>query len=64
MQGSYTCVVHNEYQTTNKTTRLTVLGEPPSFIATEKDVRVLEGDDVTVSCQANAIPIPEIEWFR
>ena len=63
-QGSYTCVVHNEYQTSNKTTRLTVLGEPPSFIATEKDVRVLEGDDVTISCQANAIPIPEIVWFR
>ncbi len=62
-QGVYTCVVSNDLQTANQTTRLTVLGEPPSFLSTEKDVRALESTNVTLSCQANALPIPKIEWF-
>jgi hypothetical protein len=63
-QGSYTCVVENNYQSVNQTTRLTVLGEVPSFISTEKDVRALESTNLTISCQANGLPLPKIQWFR
>jgi hypothetical protein len=48
----------------NSTARLTVLGEPPSFLATEKDVSGPETGNVTISCQANGLPLPKITWFR
>ena len=64
-QGTFTCSVSNSYESNvNMTARLTVLGEVPSFISTEKDVRALEGSHVTVSCQANGLPMPKIKWLK
>ncbi len=63
-EGYYTCMAVNEFESANQTTNLTVLGYEPSFIATEKDVVALEGFNVTISCQANGIPMPKISWKR
>ncbi len=63
-EGSYTCHVKTPFGDANQTARLTVLGEPPSFIATEKNVRSLEGGKAVLSCQANGLPMPEVNWLK
>ena len=60
--GHYVCVAETDYDASNTTFRLSVAGETPTFISTEKDVRALEGSNVTVSCQANGLPLPKISW--
>jgi hypothetical protein len=61
-EGQYVCVAETDYDSANTTFRLSVSGESPTFISTEKDVRALEGSNVTVSCQANGLPLPKIAW--
>ncbi len=61
-EGQYTCVAETDFDASNTTFRLSVSGESPTFISTEKDVRALEGSNVTVSCQANGLPLPKISW--
>lgn len=63
-EGTYTCIVITPFESVNQTARLTVLGESPNFIATEKEVRALEGSRATLSCQANGMPLPEITWMK
>ena len=63
-EGSYTCKITTPFGTLNKTARLTVLGEPPTFIATEKNVRSLELSSTVLSCQANGMPLPEVYWKK
>lgn len=63
-EGTYTCEASNRLETLNVTARLTVLGEAPLFISTEKDVRSLEDSNVTISCQANGLPLPNITWTK
>ena len=61
-EGHYVCVAETDFDVANTTFRLSVSGESPTFISTEKDVRALEGSNVTVSCQANGLPLPKISW--
>ena len=61
-EGHYVCFAETDYDVSNTTFRLSVSGESPTFISTEKDVRALEGSNVTVSCQANGLPLPKISW--
>merc|ERR1719461_737962 len=61
-EGTYTCLVQTAYGQVNQTARLTVLAEPPSFIAKEKSVRTIEGSSTMLSCQANGMPLPKISW--
>eukprot|EP00094_Tigriopus_californicus_P008856 TCALIF_08537-PA protein Name:"Similar to Hmcn2 Hemicentin-2 (Mus musculus)" AED:0.16 eAED:0.19 QI:0/-1/0/1/-1/1/1/0/1771 len=63
-EGTYTCEASNRLETLNVTARLTVLGEAPLFISTEKDVRGLEDSNATIACQANGLPIPNITWTK
>jgi hypothetical protein len=61
-EGHYTCLAETDYDASNTTFRLSVSGESPTFISTEKDVRAMEGSNATVSCQANGLPLPKISW--
>ena len=63
-EGTYTCLVQTPYGQVNQTARLTVLAEPPSFIAKEKNVRAIEGSKAILSCQANGMPKPKISWKK
>lgn len=63
-EGTYTCLVQTAYGQVNQTARLTVLAEPPSFIAKEKSVRTIEGSSTMLSCQANGMPLPKISWKK
>ena len=38
--GDYQCLVSNSLESVNRTFSLTVLGEPPEFISTEKNIRL------------------------
>ena len=60
--GRYICNAETDFDASNTTFRLSVSGESPTFISTEKDVRALEAGNVTVSCQANGLPLPKISW--
>ncbi|GFS00818.1 titin [Elysia marginata] len=37
---------------------------PPKFIETFKDISVIEGDTLTLTCRVTGLPRPEITWFR
>ena len=63
-EGSYTCSVATPFGSLNQTGNLAVLGEPPTFISTEKNVRTIEGGSATLSCQANGLPLPKIYWQK
>ena len=39
-------------------------GEKPFFISTDPHERILEGTNVSISCQANGLPLPTISWTR
>ncbi len=62
--GSYSCIVNTPFGSLNQTAKLSVLGEPPSFIATEKKVQTIEGKSAVLSCQANGMPLPKIYWQK
>jgi len=61
-EGIYTCEVHTEYDQVTSSGRLTVLNEPPTFTSTPIDIRVLEGRNTPLICQASGIPQPVVQW--
>ena len=61
-EGIYTCEVHTEYDQVTSSGRLTVLNEAPTFTSTPIDIRVLEGRNTLLICQAAGIPQPIVKW--
>jgi len=61
-EGLYTCEVHTEYDQVTSSGRLTVLNEPPTFTSTPNNIRVLEGRNTPLICQASGIPHPVVKW--
>lgn len=61
-EGIYTCEVHTEYDQVASSGRLTVLNEPPTFTSTPNNIRVLEGRNTPLICQASGIPQPVVKW--
>eukprot|EP00092_Neocalanus_flemingeri_P006891 GFUD01007439.1.p1 GENE.GFUD01007439.1~~GFUD01007439.1.p1 ORF type:complete len:1699 (-),score=403.24 GFUD01007439.1:397-5493(-) len=61
-EGIYSCTVHTEYDQVTSSGRLTVLNEPPTFTSTPNNIRVLEGRNTHLICQASGIPQPVVEW--
>ena len=63
-EGTYTCAISTPFGNLNLTAKLSVLGEPPTFISTEENVRTIEGSTANLSCQANGMPLPKIYWQK
>lgn len=61
-EGRYTCAVSSSHDSAAASGQLTVLHDGPSFTSTSIDVRVLEGGDTVLECQADGIPPPTISW--
>jgi len=61
-EGIYTCEVHTEYDQVASSGRLTVLNEQPTFTSTPNNIRVLEGRNIPLICQASGIPQPVVKW--
>ena len=61
--GMYECQVQTEnFEFINASSQINVIGVSPSFISTDKDVRVLEGATARLKCQANGLPLPKVSW--
>jgi len=61
-EGRYECQVFTGFDQTSSSGILTVLNEAPSFASIPNNIRVLEGRDKKLICQANGIPTPKISW--
>ncbi|XP_066533975.1 hemicentin-1 [Hoplias malabaricus] len=63
--GRYTCIVSNAAGEDRKNFDLDVL-VPPSILNQGglQDVRVKEGQNVTLTCEATGNPVPEISWLK
>ncbi|XP_023236837.1 Down syndrome cell adhesion molecule-like protein Dscam2, partial [Centruroides sculpturatus] len=61
--GQYTCVVRNEAATVNYTAALTV-HVPARWRIQPSDASVLVGRSVTLDCQAEGYPQPQIRWEK
>ena len=59
--GMYTCVVTNEAGSDDASTFLYV---SPYFITQPRDTQTSDGSSVTLLCEADAFPSPEIVWLR
>ena len=63
-EGHYECRITTPYDSIRAAWRLIVKGEKPFFISTDPHERTLEGKNVSISCQANGLPLPTISWTR
>ncbi|XP_021937228.1 Down syndrome cell adhesion molecule-like protein Dscam2 isoform X2 [Zootermopsis nevadensis] len=61
--GSYTCVASNSAATVNYTAQLLVK-VAPQWVMEPQDVATLAGGSLTVHCQAQGFPQPQITWMR
>ncbi|KAJ8037722.1 Hemicentin-1 [Holothuria leucospilota] len=59
--GVYICTASNGLSTSSRSVHLTVQ-EQPRFITVPDDVTILEGDSITLECQGEGNPQPEISW--
>ncbi|KAJ0170539.1 hypothetical protein K1T71_013910 [Dendrolimus kikuchii] len=57
------CLVHNDIGKSEDTMQLEVT-YPPSFRAPLKDVEAEVGTPITLSCDVDGFPTPEIEWIH
>lgn len=62
-EGIYSCIAETRKDKTSLSGRLTVLSEAPTFSSTPRDIRILEGRDTELYCQANGIPEPTVSWM-
>ncbi|XP_053542916.1 hemicentin-1 isoform X1 [Ictalurus punctatus] len=63
--GRYTCIVSNTAGEDRKNFDLDVL-VPPSIVNDGglQDVRVKEGQNITLTCEVTGNPVPEITWLK
>ncbi|XP_035384811.1 hemicentin-1 isoform X2 [Electrophorus electricus] len=63
--GRYTCIVSNSAGEDRKNFDLDVL-VPPSIVngGGVQDIRVKEGQNITLTCEVTGNPVPEITWLK
>ncbi|KAG8522313.1 Cell adhesion molecule-related/down-regulated by oncogenes protein, partial [Galemys pyrenaicus] len=64
--GLYQCVADNGIGFMQSTGRLEIekgSGRKPVIITAPASVRVMDGDFVTLSCNATGVPVPVIRWY-
>ncbi|KAG7313233.1 hypothetical protein JYU34_000332 [Plutella xylostella] len=61
--GQYTCRAENIHGEASASAKLEVL-MAPVFTVTPTDQTVVFGDRIEISCKAEGIPPPEIQWYR
>ncbi|KFV53272.1 Cell adhesion molecule-related/down-regulated by oncogenes, partial [Tyto alba] len=64
--GLYQCVANNGLGFVQSTGRLDVQpdkGSRPAFVSSPASVTVIDGGDVTLSCNATGLPLPVIRWY-
>nr|XP_009680231.1 PREDICTED: cell adhesion molecule-related/down-regulated by oncogenes [Struthio camelus australis]XP_009680232.1 PREDICTED: cell adhesion molecule-related/down-regulated by oncogenes [Struthio camelus australis]XP_009680233.1 PREDICTED: cell adhesion molecule-related/down-regulated by oncogenes [Struthio camelus australis]XP_009680234.1 PREDICTED: cell adhesion molecule-related/down-regulated by oncogenes [Struthio camelus australis] len=64
--GLYQCAANNGIGFVQSTGRLNVQlgkGSRPVIVAPPASVSVLDGGDVTLSCNASGLPVPVIRWY-
>ncbi|KAM4703952.1 cell adhesion molecule-related/down-regulated by oncogenes isoform 2-T4 [Rhinophrynus dorsalis] len=64
--GIYQCVADNGVGTVQSIARLTVIseiGSKPVIVSPPTSIRVVNGDLVTLTCNATGIPTPTIRWY-
>lgn len=60
--GAYQCFAFNQYESTQSSTYIRVLDDPPKFKDTFRGEVLEPGQDVSLQCSARANPLPEITW--
>ncbi|XP_074018448.1 cell adhesion molecule-related/down-regulated by oncogenes [Numenius arquata] len=64
--GLYQCVANNGLGSVQSTGRLRVQpgkGSSPVIVSPPASVTVVDGGDVTLSCNATGLPVPAIRWY-
>ncbi|GFT91507.1 titin [Nephila pilipes] len=61
--GNYTCVVSNSFGKNSYSTLL-VVRSPPYWIKEPEDVEIVEGNSLTLFCNAGGTPQPKIIWRK
>ncbi|XP_046991954.1 Down syndrome cell adhesion molecule-like protein Dscam2 [Schistocerca americana] len=61
--GVYTCLASNTAATVNQSAHLQV-NVAPQWLKEPQDTSTLEGNSLSVHCQAHGFPQPTISWFR
>lgn len=65
--GTYTCDVRLAACGTNilsSGSTVNVMEVPPSISTTQQDVNIVLSTDKTITCNANGIPQPNIQWYK
>lgn len=61
--GAYQCFAFNQYESTQSSTYIRVLDDPPKFKDTFGPAQVYEpSQEISLQCSARANPLPEITW--
>lgn len=60
--GSYKCTAINMAGETEKIIPLIVLS-PPSIIPGNLAFNLIQGESITLPCEAEGYPVPEISWY-
>ena len=65
-EGMYQCMARNDLDTRYSSGQLKVLTLPPSFVKNPLDEKIYaaEGGNVTIECQPEAAPRPDITWRK
>ncbi|XP_078604169.1 hemicentin-1-like isoform X2 [Branchiostoma floridae x Branchiostoma japonicum] len=61
--GTYVCKVSNEAGSSSRTMTLEVQA-PPLIAPVQTQRTVVEGEDVTLPCEAEGTPVPAITWLK
>ncbi|PRD22177.1 UNVERIFIED_CONTAM: Down syndrome cell adhesion molecule [Trichonephila clavipes] len=61
--GNYTCIAKNPAATVNYTALL-VVNVPPYWRSQPTDRSAVMGESLTVDCQANGFPVPQVRWKK
>ncbi|GIY12219.1 down syndrome cell adhesion molecule-like protein Dscam2 [Caerostris darwini] len=61
--GNYTCIAKNPAATVNFTALL-VVNVPPYWRSQPTDRSAVMGESLTVDCQANGFPVPQVRWKK
>ncbi|XP_055948883.1 cell adhesion molecule Dscam2-like isoform X4 [Argiope bruennichi] len=61
--GNYTCIAKNPAATVNYTALL-VVNVPPYWRSQPTDRSAVMGESLTIDCQANGFPVPQVRWKK
>ncbi|EEC12088.1 hemicentin, putative, partial [Ixodes scapularis] len=62
--GVYTCIANNKVGRVEAGVLISFLVPPAIHGSVDEKIRAVEGQDVTLECQASGVPIPDLAFFR